>query len=196
MAGKTTNLQLQKIDDTDYAGNFPTIYNNNLDLIDGLKGDSYTRVKINSLSELLNAIQNIKDGDKLIGDLMDSRNPSSSNKTYKGILDFEFVITNAYKTTPSTLLSHYVCANFKKGVTTNTSNDPPYSAVGTYPYGVFHSMVLLGISGSDFYIGKSFMIDVKDGEVTVVVKGSVPSYVGIMSGHEHRFVNVYWLKHN
>ena len=34
MAGKTTNLQLQKIDDTDYAGNFPTIYNNNLDLID------------------------------------------------------------------------------------------------------------------------------------------------------------------
>lgn len=39
MAGKTTNLQLQKIDDTDYAGNFPTIYNNNLDLIDGLKED-------------------------------------------------------------------------------------------------------------------------------------------------------------
>ena len=37
MAGKTTNLQLQKIDDTDYVGNFPTIYNNNLDLIDGLK---------------------------------------------------------------------------------------------------------------------------------------------------------------
>lgn len=37
MAGKTTNLQLQKIDDTDYAGNFPAIYNNNLDLIDGLK---------------------------------------------------------------------------------------------------------------------------------------------------------------
>ncbi len=36
MAGKTTNLQLQKIDDTDYAGNFPTIYNNNLDLIDVL----------------------------------------------------------------------------------------------------------------------------------------------------------------
>ena len=34
MAGKTTNLQLQKIDDTDYAGNFPTTYNNNLDLID------------------------------------------------------------------------------------------------------------------------------------------------------------------
>ena len=34
MAGKTTNLQLQKIDDTDYAGNFPNIYNNNLDLID------------------------------------------------------------------------------------------------------------------------------------------------------------------
>ncbi len=36
MAGKTTNLQLQKIDNTDYAGNFPTIYNNNLDLIDVL----------------------------------------------------------------------------------------------------------------------------------------------------------------
>ena len=36
MADKTTNLQLQKIDDTDYAGNFPTIYNNNLDLIDVL----------------------------------------------------------------------------------------------------------------------------------------------------------------
>lgn len=34
MAGKTTNLQLQKIDNTDYAGDFPTIYNNNLDLID------------------------------------------------------------------------------------------------------------------------------------------------------------------
>lgn len=34
MAGKTTNLQLQKIDDTDYAGNFPTIYNNNLEKID------------------------------------------------------------------------------------------------------------------------------------------------------------------
>lgn len=31
----TTNLKLQKIKDTDYAGNFPTIYNNNLDLIDG-----------------------------------------------------------------------------------------------------------------------------------------------------------------
>lgn len=39
MAGKTTNLQLQKIDDTDYVGNFPTIYNNNLDLIDGLNID-------------------------------------------------------------------------------------------------------------------------------------------------------------
>ena len=39
MAGKTTNLQLQKIDDTDYTGNFPTIYNSNLDLIDGLKED-------------------------------------------------------------------------------------------------------------------------------------------------------------
>lgn len=37
MAGKTTNLQLQKIDDTDYAGNFPTIYNNNLDLIDNIQ---------------------------------------------------------------------------------------------------------------------------------------------------------------
>lgn len=36
MADKTTNLQLQKIDNTDYAGNFPTIYNNNLDLIDVL----------------------------------------------------------------------------------------------------------------------------------------------------------------
>ena len=36
MAGKTTNLQLQKIDNTDYVGNFPTIYNNNLDLIDVL----------------------------------------------------------------------------------------------------------------------------------------------------------------
>ena len=44
MAGKTTNLQLQKIDDTDYAGNFPTIYNNNLDLIDGLKSDLITSV--------------------------------------------------------------------------------------------------------------------------------------------------------
>lgn len=39
MADKTTNLQLQKIDDTDYAGNFPTIYNNNLDLIDNANGD-------------------------------------------------------------------------------------------------------------------------------------------------------------
>lgn len=36
MADKTTNFQLQKIDSTDYAGNFPTIYNNNLDLIDGI----------------------------------------------------------------------------------------------------------------------------------------------------------------
>lgn len=44
MAGKTTNLQLQKIDDTDYAGNFPTVYNNNLDLIDGLKSDLITSV--------------------------------------------------------------------------------------------------------------------------------------------------------
>nr|DAP43249.1 MAG TPA: hypothetical protein [Bacteriophage sp.] len=44
MAGKTTNLQLQKIADTDYAGNFPTIYNNNLDLIDGLKSDLITSV--------------------------------------------------------------------------------------------------------------------------------------------------------
>ena len=30
----TTNLSLQKIEDTDYAGNFPTIYNDNLDLLD------------------------------------------------------------------------------------------------------------------------------------------------------------------
>ena len=44
MADKTTNLQLQKIDNTDYAGNFPTIYNNNLDLIDGLKSDLITSV--------------------------------------------------------------------------------------------------------------------------------------------------------
>lgn len=44
MAGKTTNLQLQKIDNTDYAGNFPTIYNDNLDLIDGLKSDLITSV--------------------------------------------------------------------------------------------------------------------------------------------------------
>lgn len=44
MADKTTNLQLQKIDDTDYAGNFPTVYNNNLDLIDGLKSDLITSV--------------------------------------------------------------------------------------------------------------------------------------------------------
>lgn len=38
MAGKTTNFQLQKIDSTDYAGNFPTIYNNNLDVIDDIGG--------------------------------------------------------------------------------------------------------------------------------------------------------------
>lgn len=38
MADKTTNLQLQKIDSTDYAGNFPTIYNNNLDVIDNIGG--------------------------------------------------------------------------------------------------------------------------------------------------------------
>ena len=30
----TTNFSLQKIEDTDYAGDFPTIYNDNLDLID------------------------------------------------------------------------------------------------------------------------------------------------------------------
>ncbi len=30
----TTNLNLQKIEDTDYAGSFPDIYNANLDIID------------------------------------------------------------------------------------------------------------------------------------------------------------------
>ena len=40
MADKTTNLQLQKIDNTDYAGNFPTIYNNNLEKIDQKLVDS------------------------------------------------------------------------------------------------------------------------------------------------------------
>ena len=64
MAGKTTNLQLQKIDDTDYAGNFPTIYNNNLDLIDGLKED-INNAKGNVWEEvdLNNPPNDWKDGD-------------------------------------------------------------------------------------------------------------------------------------
>ena len=66
MAGKTTNLQLQKIDDTDYAGNFPTIYNNNLDLIDGLKSnvDAITGKAwnvVSNIDDLKNIIEVIED---------------------------------------------------------------------------------------------------------------------------------------
>lgn len=53
MAGETTtNLKLQKIKDTDYAGNFPTIYNNNLDLIDRIGGHiNYLRTRVDSIEE-------------------------------------------------------------------------------------------------------------------------------------------------
>ena len=54
MADKTTNLQLQKIDNTDYAGNFPTIYNNNLDLIDGLKTKKLYTQNLMTLFEFTN----------------------------------------------------------------------------------------------------------------------------------------------
>lgn len=87
MAGKTTNLQLQKIDNTDYAGDFPTIYNNNLDLIDGLKSniDAITGKAWNAVSnidELKNIIEVIEDQDNSTKILRINNNLRISSCTY------------------------------------------------------------------------------------------------------------------
>ena len=96
MAGKTTNLQLQKIDDTDYAGNFPTIYNNNLDLIDVLynKQDKLTAGPGISIvdsvisSEAVQISRKIVGSDNILREFVDYLNKAEVGDTFCALYAF------------------------------------------------------------------------------------------------------------
>ncbi len=87
----TTNLNLQKIQDTDYAGNFPTIYNDNLDLIDEAISDVTSDVstlsgKVTTNTSNISTMQTSKQ-DKLIAGTgvtiaSDGKTISASGKEY------------------------------------------------------------------------------------------------------------------
>ena len=96
MAGKTTNLQLQKIDDTDYAGNFPTIYNSNLDLIDVLynKQDKLTAGPGISIvdsvisSEAVQVSRKIVGSDNILREFVDYLNKAEVGDTFHALYAF------------------------------------------------------------------------------------------------------------
>lgn len=224
MAGKTTNLQLQKIDDTDYAGNFPTIYNNNLDLIDGLKSDLITsvagkqdkliagdgisiasdgktisakgkvepqKIPIANSSELKTVINNMKVGDRIVGDAICFKNSQETG----GISVF-----NLEKLNYSVNLG-----SFEKAIVVKNHGTRMIQSKGPGSYYIsnvytFPSVIVVSIISNGIRAMTGFGLNITEGNNIVFDLSNANNNSGHLicysnTPNNHIFKNVYWLKY-
>lgn len=224
MAGKTTNLQLQKIDDTDYAGNFPTVYNNNLDLIDGLKSDLITsvagkqdkliagsgitiandgktisvsdslpsqRIPIANSSELKTVINNMKVGDRIVGDAICFKNSQETG----GISVF-----NLEKLNYSVNLG-----SFEKAIVVKNHGTRMIQSKGPGSYYLsnaytFPSVIVISIISNGIRAMTGFGLNITEENNIVFDLSNSNNNSGHLicysnTPNNHIFKNVYWLKY-